>query len=112
MTASSNPQRFRLREPRPDGMDVMTSAELARALFAEVPCGPRPDNLLAPVSEWYCPAEACPVREVRVAMKYLDPDGPTRPPRLRCPACGGRLEFQHYLETKTLVPEAGPSDGG
>jgi hypothetical protein len=93
-------QRYRLHSPGRDGLDLLSSAALAAALFAEQPACRRTAVVLC-----YCPAEECPLREVRVTLHDPEPPAVSRLPRLRCPGCGGQLEFRHYLKTLTLVPD-------
>jgi hypothetical protein len=48
MPATANATLYRLREPAPGALDLMGSAEFARALFVTEPCGGRPENPFCP----------------------------------------------------------------
>jgi hypothetical protein len=96
-------QLYHLRQPSPDGFDVMSSADFMASVFVEEPAG-RPQNPLCPTGEWYCMNEDCDVHEVRVAFKHYD-GLPDKRPALRCPSCRQPMNFNHYLHTRTLVPK-------
>ncbi len=102
MTATTTDRLYRVR-PRKQGLDLIRAGELAGMLFAEKTVA-RPPVPALPNGEWYCEHDACVVREVRVACKYLDGPPPASPPRMKCPACGQALTFQHYVDYQALVP--------
>lgn len=87
------------------GLHFITAAELDSAKFATEPAD-KLDNPRLPYGEWYCTNEACVVREVRINAKLLDP-GDRLPEQLRCPACGKRLKFHHWLTVTTLLKVEG-----
>jgi hypothetical protein len=79
--------------------ELIDSASFDKALFARVPCrGSRP---ITGLSAWYCSAEKCAVRTVELQNSET--------PHVRCPACGGALEFRGHLEVVTLIPAKTPT---
>jgi hypothetical protein len=77
---------------------------LGSALFAEVEAD-APQYRLMPVGQWYCGQGDCAVNEVRVTLEYYDNDPPPDElPAMRCPACGGPMEFRHYRREIILLP--------
>jgi hypothetical protein len=59
-----------------------------------------PEDVRYPKGEWYCQNPDCVVREVTVRCKLYGEAMPT----MRCPGCGKRLKFHHWLRHETLVP--------
>lgn len=89
---------YRKRAPR-RGLDLITAAEFAQALFTQEPCD-QPELPRFPEEQWYCPSEDCEARIVIVHRKILD--GPPQRKQLCCPQCGGRVKFIHYLREVML----------
>jgi hypothetical protein len=102
----SEPVLFRkLEEPEPDEVPrFLTSAEFFGAHFLEVPAA-APENPLVARGEWYCQAERCPVRQVRIRCVQVRKALPV----MHCPACGERMTFHHYFKTVTWVPVQAPA---
>jgi hypothetical protein len=63
----------------------------------------KPRHEAYPEELWYCHSADCSIREVVAVHKHLGAV-PDRRKALRCPSCGGRLEFLTYLEEMPLGP--------
>jgi hypothetical protein len=90
---------YRRRQQPQGGVCRVSSRELTSWLFHHEPSDV-PENSCGPRAEWYCPNENCVVREVVVRCKTQDEPLPG----MCCPACGGPLDFHHWLNTVVLKP--------
>jgi hypothetical protein len=96
---------YRHRQPK-QPLDIVRASELAEAICYAVRTL-EPEHPEAPEGEWYCSNESCVVREVRVRCKLFG----ERRPMMKCPACGQRLTFHHWLGSRLLVPVRQPDPG-
>jgi hypothetical protein len=62
-----------------------------------------PQDADTPVGEWGCTASLCPVMGVAVRLQAANGCFPSM---LKCPACGGPMEFRHWVGVEVLLPVA------
>ena len=82
------------------GIRCYAAAELVDCKDIYTPSA-KPQCDRQPLGEWYCVNEDCVVREVRVTCKLLHAGDMV--PEMRCPGCGSRLKFHHWLKVDTLL---------
>ena len=82
------------------GIRTYTGRDLDRLRTVYHPAA-EPEDKRLPHGEWYCPNPDCVVREVQVTSKLLDMGDVV--PRMRCPGCGSKLKFHHWLHSETLL---------
>jgi len=93
-----------------DSIQLYTLAELLDSQAIYTPAAaPQCDHHQR--GEWYCTNPDCVVREVWITAKLIEVGD--RFPDPKCPACGRRLKFHHWLHEATLlkVPIPGPDAG-
>jgi hypothetical protein len=83
---------YEIATPTPGEIHAVRLSELPD--FASHRAAAEPESPEMPFGEWYCHAEECDVREVRIHFKLF---GKPMPAELRCPCCGSALKFHHYL---------------